>query len=47
MENAPVTSIIGRNVPSDIKDRFNKWQDEVYHPSLRSLWVTLVLTDTR
>jgi hypothetical protein len=32
MENAPHIVISGRNLPSDIQERFLKWQDEVYSP---------------
>ena len=32
MENAPHIMLVGRNIPSDIQERFLKWQDEVYSP---------------
>jgi hypothetical protein len=32
MENAAHIILVGRNIPSDIEDRYFKWYDEVYNP---------------
>jgi hypothetical protein len=32
MENAPVITFSGRNIPQDIEERYNRWYDAAYAP---------------